>query len=214
MVLRTAAALTRFNSRHPWSHNDHFHPWILRNLPQRRRTAIDIGCGQGGLVAKLAPHFDQVHGTDLDQAMLTQASTRCAGLPNVTIDATQLADLDEPADLVTMVAVLHHLDAGQALAQVARLLAPGGRFLAVGLAPPVTLRDTAWDVLSALTNPVIGLIRHPRPLPGGVGPAPFPVAEPQLGFDELHGVVRATMPGATIRHRIAFRHTISWTKPD
>lgn len=24
--------LAAFNDRHPWSHNDFFHPWILRNL--------------------------------------------------------------------------------------------------------------------------------------------------------------------------------------
>ena len=214
VILGAAAALTRFNGRHPWSHNDHFHPWILRNLPERRRLAIDIGCGQGALVTRLAPHFDRVHGTDLDAGMRTQASARCVGLTNVTIDDAQLADLDGPVDLVTMVAVLHHLDASHALTQIARLLAPGGRFLAVGLAPPVTLRDTAWDLLSAVTNPVIGLIRHPHPLREGVGPAPFPVAEPRLSFDGLHDLVRAVMPGATMRHRLAFRHTIRWTRPD
>ena len=29
--------LDRVNVRHPWNHNEHFHGWILRNLPARRR---------------------------------------------------------------------------------------------------------------------------------------------------------------------------------
>ena len=57
-----ATGMARLNARHPWSHNDHFHRWILANLPAQRRTALDVGCGQGALVAALAPGFDAVIG--------------------------------------------------------------------------------------------------------------------------------------------------------
>lgn len=40
LVRRTVDGLARLNARHPWSHNDHFHPWILRNLPTRHRLAF------------------------------------------------------------------------------------------------------------------------------------------------------------------------------
>lgn len=50
------AGMARLNARHPWSHNDHFHSWILANLPESCRTALDVGCGRGELVAALAPH--------------------------------------------------------------------------------------------------------------------------------------------------------------
>ncbi|MCG7611158.1 ubiquinone biosynthesis protein [Mycolicibacterium sp. (ex Dasyatis americana)] len=214
VVRRVADGLHAFNSRHPWSHNDHFHGWILANLPAQRRTAIDVGCGQGGLVARLAAQFTHVIGTDADAAMRAAASRRCAGLANVTIDDSQLGQLvDGTVDLITMVAVLHHLDAEQALLDVKRLLAPGGRFLVVGLAAPASIRDTAWDFASAATNPLIGLIKHPRPVSGGAVAPPFPVRDPQLSFDQLHALVQGVMPGAQMRRRLAFRHTISWTNP-
>lgn len=213
LVRRAAQGLHAFNSRHPWSHNDHFHRWILSNLPRHRDMAIDVGCGQGGLVAQLADRFTHVRGTDRDPGMRAQAARRCAALSNVTIDDSQLDQLDGPVDLVTTVAVLHHLDIEQALTQIKRLLAPGGRFLAVGLAAPVSIRDTAWDLASAVTNPLIGLVKHPRPVPGGPQPPPFPVRDPELSFDELQAIVDRVMPGATMRRRLAFRHTICWTKP-
>ena len=55
-VLASAARrwLARINARHPWNHNEHFHGWILRNLPVRRRAALDVGCGTGMLAGKLA----------------------------------------------------------------------------------------------------------------------------------------------------------------
>lgn len=214
VVRRAAEGLHNFNSRHPWSHNDHFHRWILANLPAHRGTAIDIGCGQGELVARLATRFAHAHGTDLDAGMRSATAQRCSGLTNVTVDDTQLTELEGPVDLITMIAVLHHLDTEQALSEVKRLLRPGGRFLAVGLAAPASIRDTAWDLASAVTNPLIGLIKHPRPVPGGPVPPPFPVRDPQLSFVELQAVVRDVMPGAEMRRRLAFRHTIAWTKPD
>lgn len=213
LVRHAAQALHTFNSRHPWSHNDHFHRWILANLPARRGTAIDIGCGQGALVAELAARFSQVHGTDADAGMRTEAARRCAGLTNVTVDDTQLTEIEGPVDLITMVAVLHHLDATQALTEVKRVLAPGGRFLAVGLAAPASIRDTAWDLASAVTNPIIGVVKHPRPVRGGPTPPPFPVRDPHLSFDALHKIVGTVLPGAVMRRRLAFRHTIAWTKP-
>ena len=37
-----AEAFDRWNARHPWSHNDHFHGWILRNLPELKRLGLPI----------------------------------------------------------------------------------------------------------------------------------------------------------------------------
>jgi len=141
-----ATAVARLNARHPWSHNDHFHSWILANL-------------------------------------------------------------------VTMVAVLHHLDAADALQQVRRTLEPGGRFLAVGLAPPQSAVDHLWDLASAVTNPMIGYAKHPWPSATGIQAPPFPVRDPAMTFDELREIVPDVLPGASMRHRLGFRHTIAWTQP-
>ncbi|MGI5131724.1 class I SAM-dependent methyltransferase [Pseudonocardia sp. CA-107938] len=209
---RAATAMARLNARHPWSHNDHFHSWILANLPARRRAALDVGCGRGELLAALSPRFAAVHGNDADPTMRETAAARCAGLPNVTVEDGAWTAADGPYDLVTMIAVLHHLDVGPALREVRRLLAPGGRFLAVGLAPPRTVRDHAWDLASIISNPVIGFVKHPWPSTGGPQPPPFPVRDPTVPFDELRRIVVDVMPGATMRHSIGFRHTIAWTK--
>ena len=210
-TLHSTAA--RLNARHPWSHNDHFHSWILANLPARRRRALDVGCGRGALVAALSPRFAAVHGTDRDGAMRGQAAVRCSGLSNVTIhDGTWIED-QGPVDLVTMVAVLHHLDVADALSEVHRILEPGGRFLAVGLAPPQSPADHLWDLASVVTNPMIGYVKHPWPSDAGPQAPPFPVKDPALTFDELREIVAAVLPGASMRHRLGFRHTIAWTKP-
>lgn len=208
-----STGMARVNARHPWSHNDHFHGWILANLPNRRRAAFDVGCGQGELLAALSPHFATVHGSDLHESMRQQAASRCSGLPNVTIHDRRWTDVSDPFDLVTMIAVLHHLDVADALQAVVGLLAPGGRFLAVGLAPPKSAADHMWDVASIVTNPVIGYVKHPWPNANGVQPPPYLIQDPKMPFDELRELVAGAMPGASMRHQLGFRHTIAWTKP-
>ena len=206
-------AMRALNARHPWSHNDHFHSWIMANLPVHRQTALDVGCGRGELLAVLAPVFEDVVGTDRDSQMRGQAASRCAGLPNVTINDKDLTQLAGPFDLVTMVAVLHHLTIDETLREVRRVLAPGGRFLVVGLAPPRGPRDHLWDLASTVTNPLIGYVKHPWPSHAGPHPPPFPVADPTLPFEEVRQHVDDVMPGAVMRHRLGFRHTIAWTMP-
>ncbi|MFT4216188.1 MAG: class I SAM-dependent methyltransferase [Micropruina sp.] len=213
LVVRAVAALNAFNAAHPWDHNERLHGWILRNLPARRERALDVGCGRGVLLAKLADRFAAVHGTDIDAAMREASRHRCAARPHVVVDGAQLAELDDHYDLITMVAVLHHLDPTESLREAARLLTPGGRLLVVGLAPPTTPVDLAWEVASLLLNPAMGFIKHPRRAAGVDPRQPVPVRDATVSLGELRRIAGDVLPGAVFRRRLFFRHTIRWTKP-
>jgi SAM-dependent methyltransferase len=213
--------LARVNARHPWNHNEHFHGWILRNLPARRGVAVDIGCGKGVLAGKLATQFAHVTGIDRDAGMAAAASERLRCCPQVSIRRCDFDDFvstaaDGEADLITMVAVLHHLDLGDALARIPRLLAPGGRLLVVGLGRPDSLADLAFDVASGAANPVVGIIKHPRavrPPERAVDAQPvMPVMDPAATVAEITRAARAHLPGSTVRRRLFFRYTLRWAK--
>ena len=215
-------SLAQLNARHPWNHNEHFHGWILRNLPVRRSVAVDIGCGKGVLAGKLATQFARVAGIDRNAGMVAAASARLCGFPQVSIQRCDFADFvsaaaDGGADLITMVAVLHHLDLDDALARIPRLMAPGGRLLVVGLGRPDSLADLAFDVVSGAANPVVGMIKHPRavrPPERAVDTQPvIPVMDPATTFAEITKAARAHLPGSTVRRRLFFRYTLLWEKP-
>ncbi|WP_374928981.1 class I SAM-dependent methyltransferase [Kytococcus sedentarius] len=210
---RASHALRALNDRHPWSHNDAFHSWVLSRLPARRGLALDVGCGRGELLARLADHFERAHGIDADEDMRRASERRCAGLPHVTVGAGPLEDHPPGVDLVTMVAVLHHLDLEHALQEVRRVLNPGGRFLCVGLARPASPVDHAWEVASMVTNPLIGMVRHPWVARMPPGPDPFPTKEPELTLGEIQTAAQEALPGVVVRRHLGFRHTLEWTKP-
>jgi hypothetical protein len=89
--------------------------------------------------------------------MAAAASARLARDPAVTIrwcgfeEFASAAGYGE-ADLITMGAVLHHLDLDSTLARIPGLLAPGGRLLVVGLARVNSLADLAVEIVSAAMN--------------------------------------------------------------
>jgi SAM-dependent methyltransferase len=215
VLARARRRLARVNARHSWNHNEHFHGWILRSLPARRRAALDVGCGTGVLAGKLTPHFARVTGIDPDAGMAAAASACLARDPRATIwhcgfEQFAAAAGDGEADQITMVAALHHLDLDDALARIPRLLAPGGRLLVVGLARVNSLPDLAVDLISAAANPVMGLIRHPRPARPAEGPAAgqpvMPVRDPATTLAEITAAARARLPGAAVRRRLFFRY--------
>jgi SAM-dependent methyltransferase len=215
-------ALAKINARHPWSHNDHFHGWILRSLPARRGVAVDIGCGKGVLAGKLATQFAHVIGIDRNAGMAAAASARLGGFPQVSIQRCDFADSSSTvgygeADLITMVAVLHHVNLDDALERIAGLLAPGGRLLVVGLARPDSLTDLAFDVVSAAANPVMGMIKHPRrvrlPQPTADAQSAVPMMDPATTFAEITKAARAHLRGCRVRRRLFFRYTLLWEKP-
>ncbi len=111
---------------------------------------LDVACGTGGLACELAAAVGpagQVVGIDLSQAMVDAAKARAAkaGLRNTCfdrMDAQALTMPDAAFDVVTCCFGLMYLpDPEQALAQMRRVLRPGGR---LGLAVWGERHCCAW----------------------------------------------------------------------
>lgn len=69
-----------------WNHNTAYHPWLLRQVPRPCRLAVDVGCGDGLLLNRLAERVDRVIGIDRNHPAVAMARQRRAGLPHVTVE--------------------------------------------------------------------------------------------------------------------------------
>jgi SAM-dependent methyltransferase len=114
---------------------------FLDLLPAPGRLTVDAGCGEGRLTRALAAAGHRVAGADTAFALVKAALAHPGGAPAVVADATRLPFPDGAADLVVAFMCLHDFDdMPAAVAEAARILAPGGR-LAVALHHPfVTAR--------------------------------------------------------------------------
>ncbi|MGY1686749.1 MULTISPECIES: class I SAM-dependent methyltransferase [unclassified Geodermatophilus] len=108
---------------------------ILRRLGARGERVVEIGTGRRGLGARVAVErlgATQVTAFDLHPATVGRARIACADLADrVTFrvgDATALPVDDASTDLVVDFHALHHIaDWRAAVAEVARVLRPGGQ---------------------------------------------------------------------------------------
>jgi len=102
-------------------------------------TMGDLGCGTGQMTAALAPFVRHVIAVDGSAAMLQAAKKRLQGFDNVELRRGDLEALpidDAKLDAATLALVLHHLaDPRRVLAEVARVLKPGGQLLVVDMLP-------------------------------------------------------------------------------
>jgi DNA-binding transcriptional ArsR family regulator/ubiquinone/menaquinone biosynthesis C-methylase UbiE len=105
------------------------------------KRLIDLGSGSGRMLTLLSPVADSAIGLDLSQQMLNIARNHAAEamLSNIELRHGDIFDTRLPtghADLVVVHQVLHYLsDPAAAVAEAARLVAPGGRLLIVDFAP-------------------------------------------------------------------------------
>jgi len=95
----------------------------------RERHVLEVGCGTGLILERLARGAKRAEGIDLSPGMLDKARAR--GLSVREASATALPYPDAEFDLVVSFKVLAHVpDLRAALGEMARVCRPGGRVLA------------------------------------------------------------------------------------
>jgi SAM-dependent methyltransferase len=117
------------------------------------QDVLEIGTGNGSHAALLARHARSFTGIDLTNYAVdsTQRRLTLAGLSGraLQMDAEQMSFPDQSFDFIWSWGVIHHsADTGRILAEIARVLRPGGR------AVTMVYHRSAWNYY------VVGLLIH------------------------------------------------------
>jgi len=121
------------------------HDWYLAHL-EPADVVLDVGCAHGAHALSVARRAQRVVGIDYDVTQLRTAveRARALGLDNVRLIAWDITHPfpfpDAVYDAALFLDVIEHLEPRrQVLAEIARVLKPGGRLLVSG-----PNRDTSW----------------------------------------------------------------------
>jgi 2-polyprenyl-3-methyl-5-hydroxy-6-metoxy-1,4-benzoquinol methylase len=192
-----------------WNANIHYHALLIQAIPRGAQRVLDVGCGDGILSAQLVragvPH---VVALDIDSGVLDRARARHAGL---SVDWLQADFFEFPFtpgsfDAVVSVATLHHIDAEDALARFAHLVAPGGVVAVIGLAA-----NNWWDLPYAaiartaqlLFGWALGHWQHSATV----------VWPPPVTYSEMKSIAERVLPGVRYRRHLLGRYSLNWKKP-
>ena len=156
---------------------------------------LDVGCGDGDLAVSLRRVGAEVTGLDADSRMLCAAQERlrsaALSMSLVRGDLSALPFADESFDLVTAIAVLCFVpDARTAMAEMARVLRPGGRLVLGDLG-----RYSAWAAF--------------RRVRGWLGSATWRAARFRSARDLRRLVEHAGLSVATLRGSV-FYPPVGW----
>lgn len=191
-----------------WNHNTAYHGWLVGIAAARwRGDVLDVGCGEGLLVQRLAAVSRSVVGVDPDPESVRRASARLRSVDNASVRLTGFGSLDadeRPYDLITFVATLHHLPLRQTLHKARQMLNPAGELAVVGLSANKSIADWTW---AAVCTPAarVGSWLHRETRDIGVA-----VTAPQDSLAEIRRVAKDVLPGAVIRRGLYYRYRLFW----
>ncbi len=199
-----------------------FHALIDRMGPRPGEAVLEVGCGAGSLVRLLARRLggaNPITAADVNPFLLREAAALAAadGLAGAIHfthgNAEALPFPDGSFDCVYSVTVLEECDAGRAIAEIGRVLRPGGR---AGIAVRALDMKQWWNL--DLAEPILHKVDTP---PYSVGPSG--VADRSLyrrmreaGFADLvcfPTLVTLDRPGGPI-WRNREDHVLSLLSPD
>lgn len=201
-----------------WDHNAHYHRTLLRRIPRRFGRGLDVGCGKGAFARRLARRAGAVDAVDVAPDIVAVARSRTPAVANVRF---LVGDVLDPSlhlagyDVITGLAVIHHMPLGPALDRLHDLLLPGGVLLVLGCYEEETRSDVIVSRTASLANIAMGLahrIGRTANRRSAVGPG-APVAPPTMTLAEIRSQVEARLPGATIHRRLFWRYLLTYRRP-
>jgi SAM-dependent methyltransferase len=160
--------------------------WLVENLRiEPGRRVVDLAAGTGKLTRLIAPAGSDLVAAEPVAGMRDTFRAAVPGIPIIATTAEQLAFRDASIDAVTVAQAFHWFDHDKTIADLARVLRPGGR---VGLVWNARDRSVEWVDL------VWGIMDRVEK------------KAPWRNHDEWSDSAYADLPGFGELHTARFRH--------
>jgi len=201
-----------------WTHNNHYHPFLLDHIPAQCDKALEIGCGSGAFSRLLAERSRHVLGLDLAPEMVRIAQERSKNCPNVEYQIVDVLQWDSPCekyDCIASIATFHHLPLELMLQKAKDALRPGGVLLILDLFKSEWPRDFLMDCAAVPASVILRLVKTGRlrePQTVRDAWAAHGIHDDYLPLSVIHQICDRVIPGTEVRRHLLWRYSIVWKK--
>ena len=206
------------NEQQGWNHNSHYHRFLLKQLPLKCKTILDIGCGTGEFSRLLAKRADRVVAIDLSPNMIEVAKRKSQQYPNIDFQVADVLQWDFPShefDAIVSIATVHHLPVEKLLPKLKAALKPGGKLVILDLLEHENLRDILSDFIAV---PLNWLFQSTRNRNIQLSPEAAEAMREHLRTDEYltlsqaKEIYKSLLTSVKVRKHLFWRYSVVWEK--
>jgi SAM-dependent methyltransferase len=201
-----------------WDHNNRYHDYLLKNLPQNCQHALEIGCGIGSFSRLLATRSNRVTAIDLSPGMIEIAKNLSESHTNIDFQVADVLETefpDEHFDAIVSIAAFHHLPLERVLPKLKNALKTGGRLLILDVSRIESIQDF-FVAAAAFPLSLILKVFHN----GFAGPgkeerrawADHAKTDRFLSFLEAERIYSSYFDKAIVQRHLFFRYSVIWEK--
>lgn len=212
--------IARHDQGQGWNHNNHYHPYLLRQMPKPGCYALDIGCGTGEFARRLTERTEHVLALDLSPEMIRIAKERSMSAPTIDYQVGDILSYPLPAesfDFIGSIATFHHLDLTTVLAKIKPTLKAGGVLAILDLYQAQTAADYLTSIAAIPVTRLHSWRKNGRPRrlspEAQASWAQHDQHDRYLPLSEVRRVCADLLPGATIKRHLLWRYSLVWRKP-
>ncbi|BAY06973.1 class I SAM-dependent methyltransferase [Calothrix sp. NIES-2098] len=202
-----------------WNHNNHYHRFLLKQLPSHCESILDIGCGTGVFSRLLAQRAERVIAVDLSAKMIEVAQQQSQSYRNIDFQVTDILQWDFPVkhfDAIASIATVHHLPLEILLPKIQAALKPGGKLLILDLVKSEGIADIFSNALAFPLNLTLQLLKNKRlrPTPEAIAAwREHGITDEYLTRSQAEQIYLKFLTGAKIKKHLFWRYSVVWEKP-
>jgi ubiquinone/menaquinone biosynthesis C-methylase UbiE len=125
-----------------WNHNNHYHNFLLKQLPSQCNRLLDLGCGTGEFSRLLAKRSDRVLAIDLSPNSIAIAKQKSQQYNNIDFLVADIFKWEFPVnkfDAIVSIATFHHVSLKELLPSLITITVFGEILLLLFLPSHVTI---------------------------------------------------------------------------
>jgi SAM-dependent methyltransferase len=205
--------------RSRWNHNNHYHKFLLQQLPGYCESILDLGCGTGAFSRLLAKRCHRVVALDLSPQMITIAKQHSQNYPNIDFQVADILQWEFPIkqfDAIVSIATFHHLPLENLLPSLKNALKPGGKLLILDLIQPETILDRLSDVIAVPLNWIWQILKNRNIKQSPEAKAAWQEhfrTDKFLTLSQARQIYSKSCSGTKIRKHLFWRYSAVWEKP-